>query len=114
MYALDRLLNVLQGGRIMQRKHALAIALSLSCLLLLLLGYLSSPKAIAYQVHPTASHANSAIAPVIIHTPLFYVNNVAWSPNGRRIAIANQDGIFQVWNAATGQLVSTHYDSERS
>jgi WD40 repeat protein len=67
-------LNILQGGRIMQRETA----------------------------------------PLIINPPLFLVNNVAWSPNGKRIAIANQDGIFQVWKAKTGEFVSTHYESERS
>ncbi|HEU5201058.1 MAG TPA: hypothetical protein VFU32_15585, partial [Ktedonobacterales bacterium] len=35
------------------------------------------------------------------------VNSVAWSPDGRRIASASDDGTVQVWNASTGKRLLT-------
>ena len=63
---------------------------------------------------PTPTHPFTETTPLVIHTPLFAVNTISWSPDGKRVAIANGDGIYQVWNAASGQILSTHYDSQRS
>jgi len=63
---------------------------------------------------PTPTHPFTETTPLIIHTPLFAINTITWSPDGKRVAIANGDGIYQVWNAANGQLLSTHSDRYRS
>src|SRR5579859_5195797 len=36
------------------------------------------------------------------------VTSIAWSPDGRRIASASDDGTVQVWDYATGKTVLTY------
>lgn len=63
---------------------------------------------------PTPTRPFTETTPLVIRTPLFAINSITWSPDGKRVAIANGDGIYQVWNAANGQLLSTHSDRQRS
>ena len=65
-------------------------------------------------VTPTPTHPFTETTPLIIRTPLFAINTITWSPDGKRVAIANGDGIYQIWNTASGQLLSTHSDRYRS
>ncbi len=98
-----------------KRRFFPILVLSAVLVLLLILGYVSFLRFfITHPSTPAAAHPFTASTPLIIRPPLFQVNNVAWSPNGKRVVIANADGVFQVWDAVTGQLVSTHYDSGRS
>src|SRR5438876_1747399 len=64
------------------------------------------------RTHPwTAGTAASATVPaiqgeaadVIYRGHTQSIISVAWSPDGKRIASAGNDGTVQVWNAATGQ-----------
>jgi WD40 repeat protein len=36
------------------------------------------------------------------------VRSVAWTPDGKKIASGSNDKTIKVWNAQTGQCVSTH------
>ena len=56
--------------------------------------------------------SQSATPPLVIHTPQFAVNNVAWSPDSRQLAVANADGTVQTWSS--GHLLATHVTSFRS
>jgi WD40 repeat protein len=108
-----------QGAKTMQKRHFFTILLLIAVLVLLLVfGYVSFRGFFAGRTFsppsPTPPRPFIETTPLVIHPPLFDVNNVTWSPDGKRIAIANGDGVFQVWEAATGRLISTHYDSNRS
>ncbi len=100
----------------MQKRRFLPILVLIVVLVLLLvLGYVSYLRFfITHPPTPAAAHPFTASTPLIIRPPLFKVNDIAWSPDGKRVVIANADGVFQVWDAITGQLVLTHYDSERA
>ncbi len=63
---------------------------------------------------PTGGPEFTETTPLSIYPPLFAINNVAWSPDAKHVAIANGDGVFEVWDAVTGRIISTHYDDSRS
>jgi len=46
--------------------------------------------------------------PLIYRDHFYFVNAVAWSPDGRKIASASADTNVQVWSAATGSNVLTY------
>ncbi len=96
----------------MQKRRSLSFLLPVCCLLFIFTSCAPAQGPPA----PTATRAPlfKGASPIIIRPPLFQVNNVVWSPDGKRIAIANGDGVFQVWEAVTGRLISTHYDRDRS
>ncbi len=98
----------------MQKQHILPLFLRICCLLWLLsaCATIQGPS----TATPTAIGGTpfEETTPLVMRPPLFSVNNLFWSPDGKRVAIANADGVFQVWEAATGRLISTHYDSGRS
>ncbi len=60
-----------------------------------------------------AVNRTQSASPLILHTPLFAVNNAVWSPDGQRLAIASTDGILQTWSLG-GRLLTTHVDRTRS
>ncbi|HVB75863.1 MAG TPA: hypothetical protein VNE38_20115 [Ktedonobacteraceae bacterium] len=98
----------------MQKRYALPLLFPVYGLLLLLAGCAT----VQAPPNPTATSTGgpsfTETTPLVIQPPLFAVNSVAWSPDGKRVAIANADGIFQVWEAATGRLISTHDDRARA
>ncbi len=96
----------------MQKRYALPLLLPVCCLFWLLAG--CAPIQPPPTPTPTGGPSFTETTPLVIRPPLFAVNSVAWSPDGKRVAIANADGVFQVWEAATGLLISTHYDDGRS
>src|SRR6266536_1937877 len=58
-----------------------------------------------------SSHAPSlpwGKAIVTYHGHAKKVNSIAWSPDGKRIASASDDGTVQVWDADTGKRVLTY------
>jgi WD40 repeat protein len=63
---------------------------------------------------PTPTRPFTETTPLVIHPPLFAVNIITWSTDGKRLVVANGDGIYQVWNTASGQLLSTHVSPQRS
>ncbi|GAC1401106.1 MAG: hypothetical protein NVSMB49_14800 [Ktedonobacteraceae bacterium] len=72
-----------------------------------------------FFLQPSSVHATtitqqrqSTISPLVIHTPLFAINNIMWSPDGQRLATANADGILQTWSG--GHVLATHFDTNRS
>ncbi|HEV2583936.1 MAG TPA: WD40 repeat domain-containing protein [Ktedonobacteraceae bacterium] len=101
-----------EEAKTMQKRSAFPLLLAVYGLLLLLSGCatVQTPPTST----PTVGPSFTETTPLVMHTPLFAVNNVVWSPDGQRVAIANADGVFQVWEAATGRLISTHDDPHRS
>ena len=64
-------------------------------------------------VQAAITHKQSTVSPLIIHMPLFNVNNALWSPDKRQLATANDDGTLQIWSSS-GRLLTTHFDNHRS
>jgi eukaryotic-like serine/threonine-protein kinase len=46
--------------------------------------------------------------PLIYRDHFYFVNDVAWSPDGKKIASASADTNVQVWNVATGSNILTY------
>jgi eukaryotic-like serine/threonine-protein kinase len=46
--------------------------------------------------------------PLIYHDHYYFVNDVAWSPDGKKIASASADTNVQVWNVSTGSNILTY------
>src|SRR6266571_4830943 len=57
-------------------------------------------------IHNTLSQKSLTLYMYSGHS--FAVNSVAWSPDGKRIASASDDGSVQVWMAATGERLLTY------
>lgn len=98
----------------MQKRDLLPLLLPIFVLFWLLAGCAPSPEPTTQTPTPTGGPVFTETTPLSIHPPLFAVNNVSWSPDGKRVAVANGDGVFQIWDAVTGRLISTHYDDGRS
>ena len=65
--------------------------------------------------HPTPTPIPSPSPTITLGSPLYtysghhgFVNAVAWSPDGKRIASSSDDNTVQVWNAADGGNVYTY------
>ena len=98
----------------MRKRSLLPLLLKIFVLSWLLVGCAPSPEPSTQTPTPTGGPVFTESTPVIIHPPLFAVNSVSWSSDAKHVAIANGDGVFQVWDAASGRLISTHYDNDRS
>ncbi len=71
-----------------------------------LLGCAQPPAGSAPPASPTALAASRTLYTYRGHTD--FVDTVAWSPDGRRIASGSYDHTVQVWDAANGGHVFTY------
>src|SRR5215831_18075077 len=70
---------------------------------------LSSLPAAALTPAATASSPPLGATLFTYHGHTRKVNGVAWSPDGRRIASASDDGTVQVWDTFTGGHLLTYH-----
>lgn len=91
------------------RPSHLCIFLICLCLGLLFTGCaLSSLPAVNLTPVTTTSPPQLGARLFTYHGHTGKVNGIAWSPDGRRIASASDDGTVQVWDTFTGSKVLTY------
>src|SRR6266496_2892228 len=68
----------------------------------------SPVKIVQYSTPPIQYHFIYRDHPIAMYKGLDYVLNVAWSPDGARIASGGRDSTVQIWNTSTGKRLLTY------